>query len=292
MNDSFLLGPISSGFSFMMVSIQGTTPYILTTAPLGDGVIYYWESNVLNSSIPIFSSNGPINNVTIIDSSSGGGIGFRSDGKTIGNAQVPTPLNMVQTKFATWWPPDTFIYGPTYTIFNSSGATASIFSTSSPTGPTIPANNILILPVLWYFPSTTPNTCNVINTPGDTVLNWLCNVNQKDPNCQGVQTYKGWSNLTDCLDGVFYQYCLPNQTCGNNNCNGPCQQIYYDCDYSSPNFVCTFNPTNFFTESAWYSNPYFIGAVVAIVLVIIIVLIGLFLAIRSARKNTDQSKFN
>lgn len=292
MSNPFLLGPIVSGAPFMMVSIQGpqNTAYILNGAPLGQGVIYYWESNPnnLTKMLPIFTSSGTAGSVTISDSTNGGGIAFRTDGKTIGNAASPIPIKMDQTTYAPWWPPDTFIYGPFYTIFNSRGATGLVLTANASTAPTIPANTILILPVTWYFNCSSSGTYDTITIPSSSLLNWFCNVESSQQFCDGVTTIKGWTNITDCTNGFIYKYCPVGQNCGNNTCQGPCPQSYYDCDFSSGTYVCDFDSTKFFSSTMWYTSPYFIGAVIAIALIIVIFLIGIFLALRRGTPVDEQ----
>jgi len=301
MPDPFLLGPITSGAPFMIASVQGTNqPAILNTYPSENGTIsYYWELSLdtLNGStgIPVFSSSGVANNTTIIDSINGGGIGFDSDGVTIINVTDPRPINLSQTTFATWWPPDTFLSGIPYTILNGSGATGSIVSacTGCPpacTGcPTIPADNIVILPVNWYFNCTSSGQYNSITDPLASITSWYCVFDPSNDICSGVDTPSGgWTNLPDCQAGIVYRYCLNGKVCGDTNCNGPCSLIYYDCDSSSGNFTCKFDVTKYFEDTKWYETPYFIGSAVGLLVLIIIVMIVVFVLIRNTKEAREK----
>lgn len=278
MSIPFLLGPVSTGASFMLVSIQNNQPNILNGFPFGGGIIYYWESNLSTvlggTTLGIFIAEGSLNSLTLTDTTNGGGIAFRSDGVTIGNAAQPAQIMLKQSTFANFFPPNILLSMPIYTISNSSGATASILTTNSGTGPTILADNIIILPVLWYFNCTSSGKFDTINTPLNSVINWFCLVNPDITGCAGISIAKsGWTNLPDCLNGINYDYCLAGQICGTNNCNGPCSVVYDDCDFESGTFTCIFNPLEFFTQTQWWATPYFIGSVVGIVVLIIIVIL-------------------
>lgn len=274
-----LIGPIDSGVSFMFASIREETPYILNGQGVTGGVIYYWEADptIIQSSqlLPVFSGKGTIGSVMISDATNGGGINFRSDGITIGNAGQPASLKMSESQYATWWPPTIFLSSVIYTLYAPNGTIANILATNSGTGPTIPANNIIILPVLWYS-QCVGTTYSFINQPQASILNWFCLVAPNLPQCPDNILKNGWTNLPDCQVGNFYNYCPVNNTCGTTGmCNGPCPVIYDDCNYSATNnnYVCVFDSNKFFNETQWWTTPYFIGAVIAIIIVIIIIFV-------------------
>lgn len=279
-----LIGTIETGSSFMIVSIQNNMPNIVATTTVSSQINYYWESDLTKltsniSQLPVFTAQGTLDSLTITDSTNNGGISFKSDGITIGHATLPLALKMTQPLFANFFPPEIFLSTAVYTIFNaSSGATAAIF-TSSSLQATIPANNIIILPVLWYFNCTASGTYDIINKPINSVINWFCLANPKIIGCSNTDLAPGgWTNLSDCTVGKFFTYCPVGQLCGNNNCKGPCSVIYDDCNFSSGNYVCEFDANKFFNDTQWWESPYFIGAVIGII-VIIIIIIAIIIAV-------------
>lgn len=300
MSVPFILGPVSTGSSFMLASIQNSKPYILNGATGGNQILYYWESNtetIVNSSnIPIFTSEGQLDNIILNDTVNGGGIGFTGS-TTIANVNDPTPFSMNQTSYANWYPPDVFLSMPIYSIYNSSGSTGSILTSNSPTGGIISANNIIILPVLLYSNCTSSGTYNVISQPLDSIINWFCNVDSGLAGCSGISIImSGWTNLSDCLAGYNYSYCPTGYTCDYNDCKGPCPSMYDDCLYSlvqsgTGRFYCEFNPLRYITEDQWWTSPIFIGSITAF-FVIIIVLIFIAIVISRHNKKVPKSSSN
>ena len=282
---SDLIGPINISAGVMFVSIQNKIPFVLNGfQDSNNNIIYYWDSSFDSISIsapnlPVFTTSGNINDLLFSDTVNGGGIRFFSNEKTIGNSPLPLALKIKQNSFASWFPPVLFLAGVEYTILTPSGGTADIFTTTSSTGPTIPADNIMMLPINWYANCTSSGSYDQINTPSGSLENWFCNL-KSFSTCPSSLLKGGWTNLTDCEAGVDYQYCPVGDICGNNTCKGPCTEIYYDCKYDQGNFVCVFDPLNFFTETQWYTSPYFIitsvGIFVLIIIFVIIIIISLY----------------
>lgn len=296
-----LLGPVDTGSSFMIVSIQNNQPYILNGAPYNNGTIYYWESNLSTildgSELGIFSAEtfgntglpGNSFNITMSDTVNGGSVEFRSDGVTIGNGSGASHLIFEQNFYSNWWPPDVFLSTVSYTIFNTSGETAGILTTPSGASTTIPANNIIILPVLWYFNCTSNGSYGVINTPLNSVSNWFCLVNPSISVCSQIDIApSGWTNLSDCTIGNNYIYCPTGELCGNGSCKGPCSVVYHDCNYKSGTYVCEFNAGNFFSETKWWTSPIFIGAIIALIVIIIILIIVTIAVMRHGQKVSKE----
>lgn len=283
-----LLGPIDTGSSFMITSIQNNQPFILNAAGITGGFVYYWESNLTTIAasprVGVFTAQGTLDSLVIHDDMNGGGIGFRSDGVTIGNAPRPATVKMSQSSFANWFPPDIFLSTVQYTLYNPSGATASIL-TSVPgtggTGPTILANNLIILPVLWYTNCTASGNYTFINQPPASIINWFCVASPGLTGCSGISLIQsGWTNLEDCMVGDEYEYCPTGDICGDSNCKGPCTEMFDDCNFSSGNYVCVFDPNKFFSSTQWWESPYFIGAIIAIILLIIVIIIMIYVIAR------------
>lgn len=290
MSIPLLLGPIDSGSSFNIVSIQNNQPFVLNGAQItGGGIIYYWESNIAilaaSTNLPTFSASGNVDSLTISDTVNGGGVAFRADGVTIGNAQSPIPIKLTQPSFANWWPPDILLSRAIYTIFNGSGATGAVLITTSGTGPTIPANNIIILPTLWYFACTSAGFNELKPTTSPSTLNnWFCAVNPGITGCTGagggLATRSGWTNLNDCNIGNNYTYCPVGDVCGDSNCKGPCPVPYYDCNFASGNYECFFDVNKFLPGTNWWNSPYFVASITTVVLSIIIFIIVIIIVDR------------
>lgn len=275
-----LLGPIETGASFMIASIRNGTPYILNGfRPTGQsGISYYWESNLAvieaSTQMGVFTAQGTLDSVILKDTINGGGIAFAADGITIGNAALPTNIKMSQPLYANWFLPNIFLSSVAYTIYNTNGATGQIHTAPTLSSNSIPANDIVILPVLWYFNCTSSGSYDAISRPLNSVVNWVCLAEPGATGCSGLNLASGgWTNLSDCNVGNKYTYCPNGKTCGNDNCKGPCSVIYDDCNFSSGDFVCVFNPENFFNDTKWWESPYFIGIVIGIVIIIIILLV-------------------
>lgn len=291
-----LLGPIETGSAFMIASIQNGVPYILNGfTPSGQSVIsYYWESNLstINAStqMGVFTAQGTLDSLIIKDTINTGGIAFAANGVTIGNAALPANIKMSQPLYSNWFPPDIFLSSVIYTMYNSSnGATAQIHTTPNLNSPTIPANSIVIVPVLWYFNCTSSGSYDVINQPLNSVINWICLAATGTTGCSGLGLASGgWTNLSDCNVGSKYTYCPNGDICGTNNCKGPCSVIYDDCNFSSGNYVCVFNPEKFFADTKWWESPYFIGSVIGIIVIIAVLL---FITIAIARHGQRTNNF-
>lgn len=279
-----LIGPISTASSFMFASIQNGQPFILNTTQVTGGILYYWDSDLVdvasNQSMAIFTAKGTLDSLTIFDSNNQGGIAFRSDGITIGNAVVPATIKMFQPSFTNWFPPDIFLSAVEYTLFNQSGVTATVLTAipgTGGTGPTIPANNIIILPINWYFNCTSSGQYDQVNEPTESLVNWFCTVNEAITGCTGIGIVpSGWTELSDCTIGNRFMYCATGTICGNNNCNGPCSTIEDDCSFSSGQYTCTFDINKFVNDTQWWESPYFIGVVIGSVFIVIVIIILIF----------------
>lgn len=290
MSIPLLLGSIQTGQSFMIVTIQNGKPMVLNSISKDKNLEYYWEPDLskASNSFGIFKAIGnSIDSVTIMDTNPNnqGYLGFKSDGVTITNVLSPVSMKFTQSKFSNWYSPDLFLSSVPYSIFNSNGKLANIYLSSS-INTTVPANNIIILPVTWYS-NCSPESYDIINDPLNSVLNWFCNIDNSISLCQNASIIKsGWTNITDCNHGIFYNYCSLNQYCGDSGCNGPCRNSYDDCIFLKVlnNFTCVLDPKKFFTETKWWLNPYFLGIVGTIVIIIIGIIIILIIIVYKLRK--------
>lgn len=286
-----LLGPIQTGSSFMIVSIQNNIPYILNGATSNKEIIYYWESDLevitKGTKLGIFTAQFSDADIIINDNINNGGIEFMSDGVTIGNGPQPSKLVFKQEDYANWWPPNVFLSKVEYSIFNYSNQIGQIKTSPGSSGSApIEANNIMILPVWWYYGCTSSGSYEYINDPIDSVINWFCLVNPSMSTCSSKKIIpSGWTNFGDCSVGNYYSYCLTGFFCGDSSCKGPCPKEYYDCDYNSGGYTCKFDANKYITESDWWKSPIFIVSIVGlIILVLLFIGIAIFLVVKSKKR--------
>lgn len=283
-----LLGPIDVGSAFMFVSLQNGSPFVLNGANVNSGIIYYWESDfntaLNNPYLPVFTSSGSLNSLLLTDTTNKGGLSFRSDGITVGNATSPSSITMSQSIYTNWLIPHLFLSMAVYTLSNSSGKTALIQTNNSGTGPTISADNLIILPIVWYN-GCSGNTYSYINTVSNSLTNWFCIASGgKSSGCNGVSLLNNsWTNISDCRDGKLYSYCPADNLCGYGtpSCKGPCTTNYDDCNLSSNDqYKCVFNPSEYISNTNWWESPYFIGLIVGSFILLIVVIVVIVIIIK------------
>lgn len=293
MSIPIIIGPISTGSSFTLGSISDNEPAILnaSTGSTGNSVTYYWESDLTKiTNVPVFTANGTgPDNVTFIDTTYGGGIGFT--GTAVINVGQPTEFSMVQTTYSQWWPPNIFLSMAEYSIIINNQI-AEIY-TKPDSNDSIKANNIIMIPVLLYSSCNNNGSYNVINTPSDSITNWYCNITTEvGSGCSGIEIIaSGWTNLSDCVAGDNYVYCATGQSCGNENCNGPCTTQYEDCDLRSGSYICQFNPEKYISTTQWWTSPIFIGGIIAIIIIIAILIFVIFV-VKRKEKQMNKSPAN
>lgn len=257
----------------MMVSIQDDIPYVLNGAMYEGNLIYYWEGNIANmmtsTRMPIFISHDYSNSeeqpdskveLMFIDNTNGGGLSFRSDGLTLGNAGAAVTITVEQTEYANWWRPNSLLSAVSYTLYNNSGETARVLIENNGDSETIAANNIIMLHTYWYFNCTSTGKYSISSNPLDILTNWFCLINNDNAICTGrIFNSTGWTELEDCFDGFMYYYCPVGELCSSNQCKGPCPKITDSCVYNdSADFKCRFDPQQYFNETQWWTSPIFI----------------------------------
>lgn len=297
---SNVLGGIKAGDAFLMVSMltNNSTPIpaVLNAAANGNGFIYYWETDMaiaLSSTLlPVFSAttsvsnDGKQTNFLLKDTINGGGMGYRSDGITLGNALQPSPITIANPTFALWSDPFVFLANVPYSITNA-GRSALIFLGNTPTYPTFPANNIIILPTTIY--GNCPQ-CATISDPHVAVANWWCLQDPQGPLCGSVTTLNpSWTSLSDASDKLDYKYCTTGNLCGTGACRGPCTATYDDCNPSGSTFACVINPERYITTVKWYESPYFIAAMIFILVMIILVIIVAIVVVRHIGQSASEA---
>lgn len=306
-----IIGGIKDGTSFMIASIKDNKAYLLNGSSYNNGTIYYWESNlqiILKSTkIPIFFAKNyntsqelppQKQQLVLTDTINGGGLSFRSDGVTLGNASKGLSVNVEQTKYANWWRPNSLLSAVAYTFYNNSGTVAQVLTEipdNNGEAQTIRADNLIMLPTLWYYGCTSSGKYSYIPSVLDSVVNWFCLVNgNKESNPCKVYSATGWTTQDDCFDGLLYPYCPKDILCGNEGCKGPCSKISNVCTFNEPaNFTCKFNAEQYFSETEWWKSPIFIAGVIALIGGILVLLGAagfLFYKNRKKKQRIEQEK--
>lgn len=291
---SVVRGGIKAGDSFLLVTVSNSGgnsgPAILNSAPNGSGIIYYWETNIellLNSTnMPVFTATTTVNTASpqgpqqllIVDTINTGGIGFRQDGITLGNAVSAAPVIISEPIYAPWNDPFILLSNIPYNITTTTGKTAKIFTGNTVTSTTVDATGIIILPVVIY--GNCPQ-CGSITDPHVSAANWYCLTNPAGQVCDNVTTLNpSWTSLSDATALLKYSYCTVGKVCGDDSCRGPCTTSYDDCNPSNGSFKCVINTERFLTTTKWYESPYFIAAIIFILIMIVLVIIVVIAIVR------------
>jgi hypothetical protein len=298
---AIILGGIPAGQGFIWVTkvlINGTMlPAVLNSAPLGAGIIYYWETNMtvaFISSIPVFSATttvtdaGKTTALLITDTINPGGVAYRSDGLTLGHADLAAPLIVTNPTYAPWGDPFVVLANIPYSI-TVGDKLAQIYTGSTTASATINAQNIYFLPVTSYgdCTTTTAPVCQQITDPHAALRNWYCINTPGSLLCSGPAPLNpSWVSLPDASSHLIFNYCLAGTGCGDKtgtdpatSCRGPCPDTYNDCNPTiTANkeglpFQCVLNPGRYVTTVKWYQSPYFIAALIFVVIMIILVII-------------------
>ena len=289
-----ILGPVTANDSFLIVSLNSGNPEILNGATHDSGIIYYWESSLStvaqSAKLPVFVYSGESDAIKISDQNNKGGISFRSNGVTIGNADEPVEIQLDQSSYATWNPPNNLLSAVTYTLKNSNGTTGQVFTKPDVNSDTRAATNIIILPTVWYLNCTADGMYSS-TTISSSILSWFCAVNSNISECKDQElATSGWTVVDDCIIGDKYRYCLPDSHCGDQNCKGPCPSDADDCTYrkSDKSYFCKFDPARFFNDTKWYDSPLFFGTIAGLlVLAILVFLIGRSIGRKVVKQKTQ-----
>lgn len=274
-----IIGPINSG-TVGLATVIDNVVYVLDSYNI-NGTIYYFlnpnffNNGIVNSTVPFFSIAGTPQLITFSDIINGGGLGFASDGITLVNTNVGSPVTLTQQTINEWQNALALASVP-YTFQNSSGTTALVQIAMSnnqiqPLYTTTNAQNILLIPST-QFGQCSGGCCEITNQD-NAIINWVCTSPNAPDDCPSETLSPTWTTMSDCTAGLAYQYCPPAATCGTSNCNGPCGEIYDECYNIDGNFYCIPNPYIFFTKTQWWKSPYFIGFVVVLLIVIIVIII-------------------
>ena len=283
MTSNYVLGPIDSGASFMFVTLINDVPNVLKFSSFNGLNIYYWESALTTfaSNVSVFMAHGNPNNVTIMSTNPPGYIGI-SGGVNLVNSSSPLHLNVSQSAFANWNSPTLFLSDIEYSI-KTLGGTGTMIYTDSQGGNPIPANNIFVLPILFYTVCTSSTHEGFTSAPAS-LNNWLCNQTWSQTHsdyasyCQQFPILPpGWDNLSDCRTGKIYTYCPTGSNCGTDNCKGPCPNSAV-CAFTDT-YTCKQEPI-----TGWWKSHYFIAIIIGFTILFILFILLLFVANRKRKK--------
>jgi len=288
------IGPITNEDSFMIVSIFNSNPYALTavTGYFGatgtTGLGYQWETpgTGFTGTVGVFTASATGSNMIVTDSANSGYIGFNS--LNVVNVSSPTQLSITQTRYTNWDPPNLFLANVEYELSNpgtTGNNTGLIQIGKGLTG----ATNLMFISTKWYYSCTSEITST--NNANDTLITWACNV-KGNPNCPQTFLPSGWTNIPDCNNAIFYNYCGTGTYCSNTNCNGPCPATYDDCDYSSNQYSCKLDPEKYFKDTKWWESWYFIGSIVALSIIMIILIVVVIAVLKMHKKKEEEKTTN
>jgi hypothetical protein len=281
------LGPISNNQNVIFLTSIGSTGYFLNgvTGP-NNSVSYYWESSLdpivaSNPTVPYFNLSSNNYDATISASfadqvNSGSYLSINNG--ILSSSNSVSNITLSQSQYAPWGIPFALLSGVDYSIQDGNGNTASIYSDNSLKN-TVTAENIIVVPV----PSV--QECVVqgqsasayYGNPQEIIASWLCIESSNPPSgCTALLPLPDfyWTQATDCLNSVRYQYCPTGATCGSEeNCNGPCSNPVDTCKYNSSNseFTCSIDVKK--VESTWYKDPLIIGVLAGIIGLILVILL-------------------
>ena len=286
-----ILGPIDVGSSFMIASIQSGEPNVL----LYEKPNYYWSPVVdtTDRNVQSFNYNtgDSADSILIYDTTNGGGVGFLSNGTTITKNSSPSPIKFSQSLVQPWLPPSLVLSALVYKLSNAKTGKTARIATSSDATSFIDADNIILVPAIWYVLCKGQSSPVTTNTTLESINSWFCLVDP-DYSILCPQFAKsapgGWTSLSDCQSGFVYEYCPAGSSCGTKNCKGPCSEVYYDCDYESNTLSCKFNGSKFVKDDKWWESPYFIGGIVGFIALTIA--IGILWGVLSQRESEKARK--
>lgn len=306
---SFVIGPINSGTSFLIVRTTtssgstGPVPEVLNVTEQGSRFRYYWESDInkVTSKLPVFTAVGADNLFTVNDTTNSGSLSFFDDtsGQLILNRTLQgQPLHFFQSSAATWNPPTQFLANLKYSILDpTTNKTLVIYSSEQGTSDeTTPANDIMMLPTFW-FTLCSNGKYDKFTTPICSLSEWFCMIiGDTQCSCPDIPNHatspNGYSLYRDCVNNYQYNYCPLSQTCGSYNCNGPCSLIYEDCLAGSNNsFNCKFDAEKYLTETDWWKSLWFIITITVIfVLILVLVIFAIVTASKAKKKKIKAEK--
>lgn len=295
------LGPISDQQGVVILSLIDNSPYYLNSVTGSNSSInYYWENSIsvldkTNFTPLTFSFNGTINSdQTIVASFSDqvntGSYLSVSNGILSSSNSIAT-LNLSQSLFANWNPPDILLSGAPYTIFDNNNNVVEVY-TDSELKDKAAANSVFFM----SYPSVVNCTTSSGGTAsaqyadaGYIISSWICNISGNTGSFCTSNDFASflWTQASDCLQGVKYAYCPTGDTCGSqDNCNGPCTDNIETCKLdSNSNFSCQIDPKKIISN--WYKNKLVLGVLIGVagfIFLIIVIMAIVFFKRKSSKQ--------
>lgn len=265
---NYFLGGINDGDKFTIVTTNNNILYTLCLYTNGTTQTLYFDSGFFSSTNPPgssisllifgFSSSTASNNAEggnmALTSTNDLGINVTSGLATIAEG-VGQTLNITQGNYSF---PATLITGVDYTITDTSGNPINFNYTVGPynsDGSPDLATTPTTFPIYFVSQSGCVNCTgggqgqcgNDSSTAYVATLNAYCVYNNTEEICttnNPVLPTLMFTNQDDCINGVEYEYCSINTTCGASGCNGICTSSSDMCKPNSQGiFACSFEAT-------------------------------------------------
>lgn len=234
---------------------------------------WYWETDVKKlPDIPIFTVLGERNNVTLYSSNLNTGILISSENGLSNVVMTGTTsvLRIVPNGLALWDEPVLLLTGTPCSMYFDD-VMANIYADGNISN-VVPANDLIFLPAQIYF-GCTSKSIEYINNPIVVAGYWYCKIHPDAAVCDLIERKSTiWSDKRECQQQLVYSYCPNAKMCGQ-DCKGPCNAVYNDCDPSGKRFLCQYNIDAYLSEVQWWKSPLYIGFVSVIAIVAIILLI-------------------
>lgn len=122
--------------------------------------------------------------------------------------------------------------------------------------------------------SSTPMCGTGSGTAQSALLNAYCIYNEGSDSCSGMPI-QIWASVSDCQNGIFYNYCGVGSNCGTQNCNGICSDSTEICEpNSSGTYACKFS-TSTLSRKDW---------IIIVTIIVIFLLLLLLILFAVSRK--------
>jgi hypothetical protein len=296
-NTYYLRGPVSNGSQVYLTAVIGNYLYFLTRN--GTNLILDPRNpGLLGGPQALISTLNIKNNSTIsLTYGSGGSAGVDQNNHImIQNTNSGTQFSPVATDLNAGSP---IVAGPIYTL-EVGGNPVEVYAYTpvpnpNPNTNTVFASDILMdengvavlqsvparfrfLPLKWYLSTNCGQTLGSTTAVINNEALWT------ESNLFGTQTgfQTGFTNQTDCNNGVFYDYCFLPANCGEaNNCFGACSNTKQTCKLNSNSgtFSCVNNST---------TNQWWFWLIVAIIAIIVIALL-IWLIVYATKSGTPTA---
>lgn len=272
-------GTSTNGQQVTIAAFTNNTFYVLNYYAGSSFTGYFLDPDFFTQATtpsgPIFVNNTNDNkNWTLVDIGNNNYIVDQTDASSnvyvgfvpAGSVQNIT-ITVSQSSYANWDAPSTFLCDVGYTL----GSSNFIYSTGYNQDGSPKIQTDYLSAQALFYPSTTYYNCNATQSMYlsglQVTANAWCANGGSSTTCAPLPV-TSWTDDILCVDNVLFTYCNTGQTCGTDNCNGPC---------SSTNTLCTFDNTNFACKTtSIYKEPWFIILVIILIVLLIFIIFVFF----------------